>query len=164
MHERHNSSPINNPVVLCTSASNHEAHLIAAQLNENGIPAAVVEDQSPVGMTAIGLLPGIHRPQVFIDRSQLDVARDLMASIETLEPQAAGSFCYHCGGAINYSGKICSECGAQVEQDAESDADENPCRVSDRLRTQQRRLGLLLLAPALAIPAAILVIVWYSLF
>ena len=164
MHERHNSSPLNNPVVLCTSASNHAAHLIAAQLNENGIPAAVVEDQSPVGMTAIGLLPGIHSPQVFVDKSRLDAARDFIASIETLEPQAAGSFCYHCGGAINDSGKICSECGAQVEQDAESDADENPCRVSDRLRTQQRGLGLLLLAPALAIPAAILVIVWYSLF
>ena len=51
------------PVCACVAETNSDAHLIATFLNDHGITAHAVEDNSPAGMFSLGTLPELYRPE-----------------------------------------------------------------------------------------------------
>lgn len=79
------------PVAVYNAASNIEAQLVRNILNDAGVEAFVTEDVSQVGVWMFGLLPEIHKPQVWVDRSSLDRAKPVLEDYErrSLERQEA---------------------------------------------------------------------------
>jgi hypothetical protein len=79
------------------------------------------DSDSPAGMTLLGLTtPGPHR-----DRATRDFSEESSSAVATLEPepmstspepQAAATFCTHCGAGLDAGQRFCSECGARVEE------------------------------------------------
>src|SRR5262245_35151253 len=73
---------IKDPVSAYNAENNAEAHLLCSLLEENGIEAHVTRDESVVGLGPLGMLPGIHKPQIWIDRSNIDAAAVVLAEYE----------------------------------------------------------------------------------
>jgi hypothetical protein len=73
---------LRDPVAAYTAVSNTEAHLICDLLRNAGIPAAAMEDVSGVGLWLGGTLAGIHKPQVWVERADLDRARPVLTEYE----------------------------------------------------------------------------------
>lgn len=89
---------ISSPVCVELAQTNVDAQLKAILLNEAGIRAVAVDDISLGGYFALGAIRNIHRPQVFVDKSQLAAAREVLARQGELSvEEAPGAFCYHCG-------------------------------------------------------------------
>ena len=110
---------LTSPVVAYTARSNLQAHILAAQLNDAGIAASVVEDTSTAGISALGLVENIHNPQVFVERSQLAAAGEMLQQLSSSggnRPEV-GEFCYHCGAEIQVSAEACATCGGSLEND-----------------------------------------------
>lgn len=79
--ERDGESLIN-PKAAYTAASNLDAYAAAEYLRSKEIDAHVVEDQSGIGAFNFGLATQFHRPQVFVEESDLDTATVLMAEFD----------------------------------------------------------------------------------
>lgn len=73
---------LRDPVAGYTAATNLEAHLICGLLRDAGIEAATVEDVSMVGHWLGGLIPEIHKPQVWIERADLERAKAIFGAYE----------------------------------------------------------------------------------
>jgi hypothetical protein len=73
---------LHDPVAVYTAANNIEAHLLCTMLGNAGVEAHTVEDVSQVGTWVGGLVPGLHKPQVWIDRADLERARTLLEEYE----------------------------------------------------------------------------------
>ncbi len=125
---------LQDPVAVYNAGTNVEAHLVARMLDEAGVAAAAVEDASVVGLWAFGLLPQIHKPQVWVERADLARAvallkqyeRDLIAKQRVAtdgEPIAVT--CEDCGEVSHFpaqhkgSVQECSHCHAYVDVDDE---------------------------------------------
>jgi hypothetical protein len=126
---------IEEPVAVYNAATNVEAHLVKMQLVEAGIEAFVVEDLSTGGLWMFGLLPGIHKPQVWVKRSDVERAQPLLADHvqHPAERQPAGArapgepgppievVCEECGHKSSFpadqrgSVQDCPHCGAYVD-------------------------------------------------
>ena len=78
--------------------------MICEVLAEAGIEAFAVEDNSPAGMYALGVVSQIHKPQVWVDRPQVEEARRLIARYEQqpdFRPEKPNEeFCYKCGVSV----------------------------------------------------------------
>jgi hypothetical protein len=110
---------LTSPVVAYSARNNLQAHILAAQLNDAGIAASVVEDTSTAGMTALGLVENIHNPQVFVEQTQLSTACEMLRQLSSSggsRPEVE-EFCYHCGAEIPASGEACAACGASLENE-----------------------------------------------
>lgn len=115
-------------VCIYEAASNNDANLLAMFLNDEGIEALAVEDNSAVGLYALGALPGIHRPKVFVHRDNAQVALEMVERFEKKEPVSGkiseSLFCYHCGTECKPETEVCADCGQILDQDDEpSDRD-----------------------------------------
>ncbi|MDB5311636.1 MAG: hypothetical protein JWO38_5838 [Gemmataceae bacterium] len=75
------------PFAAYNAASNVEAHLICGALIEAGVEAMVVEDVSQVGVWLGGLVSEIHKPQVWIERTDIARAKPVL---DEYERRAAG--------------------------------------------------------------------------
>ncbi len=125
---------LHDPVAVYDAATNVEAHLVRTLLVEEGIEAQVVEDLSTGGLWMFGLLPGIHKPQVWVQRADLQRAQPLLVEYERQEAerqaahqQAAATgepikvTCEDCGQAAmfpaEHQGTVqeCPHCGAYVD-------------------------------------------------
>ena len=125
---------IPNPVAAYNAENNAEAHLLCNYLEENGIEAHATFDESVVGLWAFGSLPEIHKPQVWIDKSNVEAAASLLAEYEHARSQrrlkassqqdAEGTvdvICEDCGkttlfpASKNGTVQDCSHCGAYVD-------------------------------------------------
>ena len=98
-------------------------------LNAAGLEAFVVEYVSPVGTWIGGLLPQIHKPQVWIDRSEIDRARPILEDYARAEERRSVAVvgppidvvCEECGGSTSFpaaqkgSVQNCPHCQAYVD-------------------------------------------------
>ena len=69
---RANLMALHDPVAVYNAANNVEAHLVRNALLTSGVEAHVTEDVSQVGTWAFGLLPEIHKPQVWVERQDIE--------------------------------------------------------------------------------------------
>lgn len=128
---------LKHPVAVYTASSNLEAHVICEMLREAEIEAAVVEDESRAAAWMFGNLPGIHKPQVWVEETDVERVRPLLAEFERRQ-SAEGSavvegapilvVCEECRETTTFDAsrrghvEDCSHCGAYVDV-GEPDAD-----------------------------------------
>lgn len=123
---------LRDPIAIYNAANNLEAALVCALLNSSGIEAFAVEDTSVVGQWMFGLLPEIHKPQVWIERANIEAAKPIL---EKYELEQAGKrqakndgapievVCEECNKPSEYpasrlgSIETCVHCGAYVDVD-----------------------------------------------
>ena len=155
---------LQDPVAVYDAASNFEAHLICQFLRDAGIDAAVVEDLSPGGLFSLGTLDGIHKPQVWVERSAVEAAQALIWEYEdrqdaTEQPADPAQYCYLCGEAIAADAHRCAACGGYLEPPEDTqhapdyEPNENPYASShaprdvvsgfDTLRSLKKPIALL---------------------
>jgi hypothetical protein len=126
---------LQNPVAVYVAATNVEAQMLKLRLIDAGIEAFVSEDLSTAGLWMLGLLPGIHKPQVWVSQSCVDQARPVLDGYEShaaerrrVRQQVDSSdaspikvLCEECGQTSLFpsakSGSIqdCPRCGAYVD-------------------------------------------------
>jgi hypothetical protein len=97
---------LHDPVAVYVAGSNLEAVQLGEILISAGIEAAAVADESLAGMWMFGYLPQIHRPKVWVERSQQRQAEEVIAEFE--RSRAAKSDVHEGGGLIAV---VCEECG-----------------------------------------------------
>jgi hypothetical protein len=142
---------LQDPKAVWTAPSNSEAQLVCELLNEAGIEAVVVEDNSPVGMYTLGVVSQIHKPQVWVDRPRIEEAHRLIARYErqpNLRPnKSKEEFCYKCGEGVRAGALKCPACGEKLDWSEEASA---PGSL-DALRAAKKPFAWFLLAPFLII-------------
>ena len=105
------------PVAVYTAESNAQAKLLASILVESGVPAVAIEDLSPGGLFSLGTLSELHRPQVFVDTSNIPAAADLIRDFEGHSATTSETFCYHCGSPVATMSSECDHCGSTLQWD-----------------------------------------------
>ena len=73
---------ISDPVAVYTAHDNVEADVMRIFLQNEGIEAFAIGDDSVVGLWWFGPLTGIHKPQVWVNRSDAERARQLVIEYE----------------------------------------------------------------------------------
>lgn len=121
---------LRDPFAAYNAGTNIEAHLVCRMLNEAGIEAAVIEDISAAGIEWVGLLSEIHKPQVWIERADIERAKPILdeyeqRAAERRKTESDGEpidvTCEECGQTSEYpatqkgSVQSCSHCGAYVD-------------------------------------------------
>jgi hypothetical protein len=103
---------LQDPVAIYNAADNFEAQLICNLLNDAGIEAYLTEDVSPVGVWLFGLLPEIHKPQVWTERANMERVKPLLDEYERqqVQRQQAEAKRITEGATVEAS---CEECGHQ---------------------------------------------------
>ena len=106
--------PLHEPVAVYNAATNLEAHQLCNLLSDAGIEAFSTEDLSVVGGWYGGLVPEIHKPQVWVDRADVDRTVAILDHYESrlreLRPASTPE------GAVEESpvDAVCEECGQQT--------------------------------------------------
>jgi hypothetical protein len=120
------------PIAAFTAKNNMEAMMAQQFLESRGIEAFVVEDHSIGGQFALGSLPEIHKPQVWINGCDLEPAGEALAEFERLktardverttnEPQSIDVVCEDCGQSSTFAGSLdgtvqkCPHCRSFVD-------------------------------------------------
>jgi hypothetical protein len=125
---------LHDPFAAYNAGSNLEAHLVCHLLIEAGIEAVVIEDVSQVGVWLGGTISEIHKPQVWIERENIERARPVLTEYDRRSaqrrlakgtPTADGNpisvICEKCGQqadfpkAQNGTVQICPHCRAYVD-------------------------------------------------
>lgn len=111
------------PVIVYTTATNVEAHMVVEMLHANGVPAHAVEDQSGVSLWAFGTISQFHQPNIWVDEANLGNAVDLIRDFEekkrTRNTPAEGA------GEIQV---ICEDCGETTSFPSSLDGTTQECR------------------------------------
>ena len=160
------------PVCAYVAETNSDAHLIATFLNDHGIKAHAIEDNSPAGMFALGTLPEIYRPKVLVDPASLDAAVEIISRYEKGKLQAVspGVFCYHCGAECQSAAEECESCGKALDLDAAEEIDTAERKSHDEnspladFRSIKKPFAFALLLPYIFIGVVILYAVISQLF
>jgi hypothetical protein len=152
---------LNDPVVVYTAYDNIEAHLVSVQLNDAGIDASVIEDNSTAGVAVLGILHNIHRPQVFVGRADLAAGAELIQQyLRTRHAESTSAhFCFHCGAGLNAESASCSDCGAISDSDND---DKKPDRsigssMNEHFRTFSKWYAMADLLPMLGMAVFVLI-------
>jgi hypothetical protein len=124
---------LRDPVVVYTAADNAEADHVCQLLNMAGIEAYLMEDDPTTGATALGMLPQIHKPKVWVDQSDVERAQPVLLGFEEKRHErkaAAGGpvvvTCDHCGQPATFPAEQrgtvqnCPHCGGYLDIDEES--------------------------------------------
>jgi len=134
---------LQDPVAVYDAANNVEAQLVKMFLVESGVEAFAVEDVSLVGYWMLGILPEIHKPQVFVNKADVERALRLLAEYESQaaererlsrEADAATAShikvaCEECGATTSFpssqggSVQMCPRCGGYVDVGEVDEAD-----------------------------------------
>ena len=138
---------LRDPVAVYNAATNVEAQLVRLALIEAGVEAFATEDLSNVGIWMLGLLPEIHKPQVWVERDDMARAKPVLDQYEReaegrrqadREMLSAGgpvtgaqidAVCEECGQSASFpasrSGTVqdCPHCGAYMDVDGVETAD-----------------------------------------
>ena len=101
---------LRDPVAAYNAANNLEAHHLCNLLAAAGIEAYLTEDVSQVGTWLGGLIPEIHKPQVWVERADAERARPIL---EEYERRAAARRAAASGGGTAGAsvGVTCEACG-----------------------------------------------------
>ncbi len=94
------------PVVVYTAKTNVEAHLIVKMLENNGVPAYAVEDQSGASLFSFGILHQFHKPKIWVDEVMFDQAAKRLQDFE--EKNRTRNALQKGSEDIN---AVCEECG-----------------------------------------------------
>jgi hypothetical protein len=136
---------LRDPVAAYDAANNLEAIFVRDALVAAGVEAYVTEDISQVGVWALGLIPEIHKPQVWVDRSDLERVKPLLDDFEQRAAELRGNregvesfattveaVCEECGHSNSFpaaqrgSVQQCEKCGAYLDVgDEETTADDD---------------------------------------
>ena len=118
------------PVKVFTASSNEEAHSIAQLLTASGIPAHAVDDHTAIGGLLFGMPGRVQMPQVFVDKSTVEQASQLLVEYEKTArsrnlPAKSGAEisaqCEDCGTTTMYPSELdgttqnCPQCHAYVD-------------------------------------------------
>lgn len=89
-----------------TAATDLEAHLMVDMLKANGVPALAVEDQSGASLWMFGTNSQFHKPNVYVDKSTAETARQLIVDFEDRRRE------HHNPGTSTRDVQVkCEECG-----------------------------------------------------
>ncbi len=99
--------PLKHPVVVYTGVTNMDAQMAERFLASKGVPAYAVEDHSLGGYWLGGTISNIHKPQVWVDKSDLDRATEMIEEFKAQkkaadaerkrhEPQTLAATCEDC--------------------------------------------------------------------
>jgi hypothetical protein len=129
------------PVAAYNSVNNVEAHLVCGLLQNAGVPAKVIEDVSQVGVWWGGTVAEIHKPQVWIERDDVERARPILTEYDrrnagrrTVQPEAGPPIevvCEECGKrsvfpkSQNGTTQNCPHCQAYVDVGGETESGES---------------------------------------
>ena len=123
---------LTDPITAYNAESNMEAMLVQRFLESEGIEAYATEDLSLAGYWALGTLPEIHKPQVWINRRDAARVAQLLVEFEhrKLERDATRkaeesttieSRCEDCGKTATFAGSLkdtvqnCPHCSAYMD-------------------------------------------------
>ncbi len=99
------------PIAVYNAATNLEAHAVKGLLTAAGIEAFAVDDVSLAGFSAFGTLPEIHKPQVWIDESDLERARPLLQAYEKSQAERGAAAAEGEAAPIEV---VCEDCGQKT--------------------------------------------------
>jgi hypothetical protein len=132
------------PFAAYDAAHNVEAEHVRDALLAAGIEARLTEDIAAGDASAFGLVSEVHKPQVWIERADVERAAPIFAEFgrraaelraaETAPEEGSSApielTCEECGGALSFPAGLkgsvqeCTHCGAYVDVgDAESEED-----------------------------------------
>lgn len=120
------------PVAIYNAANNMQAIFVRDALIAAEVDAFVIEDVSQVGTWVGGLIPEIHKPQVWVERTDMERAKPILDDFErrSNELRDAGAedgapaievVCEECGRPASFpavqAGSVqqCPHCGAYVD-------------------------------------------------
>jgi hypothetical protein len=105
---------LHDPFAAYNAASNLEAHFVCGLLQDAGIQAVVIEDVSQVGVWLGGTVAEIHKPQVWIERADIERARPVLTDYErrNAERRVAERVERAAGPPVEV---VCEECGKRSE-------------------------------------------------
>ena len=129
------------PVAAYNAATNIEAHLVCDILVDAGVEALAVDDVSPIGVWVGGLVPEIHKPQVWIERADVERAALIIQDYEQRnskrrnadrakpsEEETIEVACEECGKASTFprsqigSVQTCPHCWKFMDVDSSTDS------------------------------------------
>jgi hypothetical protein len=133
---------LRDPVAVYDAASNLDAHMVVQALASADIEGFVIEDVSRAGTWVGGLVAVIHKPQVFVERADVDRAKPVLEAYErtaaerraarerdvNIEPPIVVT-CEECGKFSTFSAALrgtvdqCQHCGAYVDVEGEEKRD-----------------------------------------
>ena len=96
-----------NPVLAYTANDNLELHSIVTWLHSGGVRAFAVEDNSGASLYVFGTISQFHKPQVFVDKADLEEAGELLRQFEAKRDARRRDF----DGGPSVTSQ-CEECGA----------------------------------------------------
>jgi putative signal transducing protein len=70
------------PVAVYNAANNMQAIFVCDALIAAGVEAFVIEDVSQIGTWLGGLIPEIHKPQVWVERADIERAKPVLDAFE----------------------------------------------------------------------------------
>ena len=105
---------LRDPFAAYNASSNVEAHIVCGLLQDAGIAAMVIEDVSQVGVWLGGTVAEIHKPQVWIERADIERARPVLTDYDrrNAERRAAERGKREAAPPIEV---VCEECGKRSE-------------------------------------------------
>ncbi len=105
---------LTDPFAAYNASSNIEASLVCGLLQDAGIEAVVIEDVSQVGVWWGGTVSEIHKPQIWIERSEIERARPILTEYDqrNAERRAAKQSDNDAGPPVVVE---CEECGKHSE-------------------------------------------------
>jgi hypothetical protein len=127
---------LRDPVAVYNAANNLEAIFVRDALIAAGVAAFFIEDVSQVGTWVGGLISEIHKPQVWVDRADIERAKPVLDEFERRanELRDAGAeggargptievVCEECSCRASFpatqrgSVQQCPDCGAYIDVD-----------------------------------------------
>ena len=73
---------LHDPVAVYNAANNLQAHFVRDALLDSGVDAFVTEDVSQVGTWIGGLVPELHKPQIWVERADIERAKPVLDEFE----------------------------------------------------------------------------------
>ena len=108
---------LRDPVAAYNAANNIEALFVRDRLIDAGVEAFVIEDVSQIGAWVGGLVPEIHKPQVFVERADLDRAKPVVDEFEQGVARHRSGMPQ--GNAAPPIDVLCDECGTRTSFSAD---------------------------------------------
>jgi hypothetical protein len=101
---------LRDPVAVYNAANNLEAHFVCEALAAAGVEAYPTEDVSQIGTWVGGLVPELHKPQVWVEREDVARAVPVLEDFERRKAELQSEGGGDAGPPIEV---VCEECGSQ---------------------------------------------------
>ncbi len=112
--------PLHDPVAVY----NTEALFVRDALIGAGVEAFLIEDVSQVGTWVGGMIPEIHKPQVWVARADVERAKPVLDAFERRAQQLRAAGPQTSGEAIE---TVCEDCGRPASFPAEQQGSVQEC-------------------------------------